>query len=92
MILGVIHAAMAKRVGANLARSAGQLGIVLCRGAKNFSRIRNPDTRRFEQGGFVWANGIVAALFAAIRWPHGVALQLFGAPDQAKQISNGNAR
>jgi hypothetical protein len=36
MILGVLHAAMAKRVGANLARSTGQLGIIFCRGAKNF--------------------------------------------------------
>jgi hypothetical protein len=47
-ILGVLHAAMAKGVGANFARSAGQLGIVLFRGAKNFSRIRNPDPRRLE--------------------------------------------
>ena len=37
------------------------------------------------------ANGLLAAVFAAIRWPHGVALKLFGALDQAKQIPNGNA-
>jgi hypothetical protein len=48
IILGVVHAAVAKRVGAHIARSTGQLGIVLCRGAKDFSRIHNPDTRRIE--------------------------------------------
>ena len=38
------------------------------------------------------ANGLLAAVFAAISRSHRVALELFGAPDQAKQIPNGNAR
>ena len=37
---------------------------------KDSSRIPNPDTRRFEQDGVIRANGLLAAVFAAIRWPH----------------------
>jgi len=41
-------AAVAKRVGANVAGSTRELDIALCRGEKDFSRIRSPNTRRFE--------------------------------------------
>jgi hypothetical protein len=48
IISGVLHAAVAKRVEAHIAPRTGRLGIVLCRGAKDFSRSHNPDTRRIE--------------------------------------------
>jgi hypothetical protein len=48
IILGVLHGAMAKRVGAGVAHSSAYFRIVCCRGAKGFSRIPNSDTRRFE--------------------------------------------
>jgi hypothetical protein len=48
IILGVLHGAMAKCVGASVAHSTAYFRIDRCRGAKDSSRNPNPRTGRFE--------------------------------------------
>jgi hypothetical protein len=48
IIMGVLHVGLDKGVGAGVAHSTGQLSIQFRGGAKDFARIRNFDTRRFE--------------------------------------------
>jgi hypothetical protein len=48
IILGVLHAGLDQGVGAGVVHSTGQLNMQFRGGAKDFGRIRNSDTRRFE--------------------------------------------
>ena len=48
IIVGVLHAGLAINIGAGVAHSTGQLSIQFRGGAKDFGRIRNSSTGRFE--------------------------------------------